>query len=198
MADAAPVMIWMSGVDKCCTDFNQKWLAFTGRSIDAERGDGWVDGVHPDDVQRCLTTFSDAFDRRESFTMEYRLRRYDGVYRWVVESGIPRFDSDGDFLGYIGSAVDITDQKVAQAMLSSLSGRLMEAQEQERSWIACELHGDIGQRAAALTMKVHFLIESFSKESLNRDQVESLHAQMRELVTCSSHLAPTASGRPRL
>jgi PAS domain S-box-containing protein len=179
----APVMIWMAGVDKRCTDVNQKWLAFTGRSIDAERGDGWVDGVHPDDVQRCVTLYSDAFDRREPFTIEYRLRRYDGVYRWVVDSGIPRFDADGDFLGYIGSAVDITDQKVAQATLSSLSGRLMEAQEQERSWIARELHDDVGQRTAALTMQVHFLIESFAKGSLNRHQVESLYAQMRELVT---------------
>jgi len=130
-----------------------------------------------------VTSYSDAFDRREPFTIEYRLRRYDGVYRWVVDSGLPRFDSDGDFLGYIGSAVDITDQKVAQATLSSLSGRLMEAQEQERSWIARELHDDVGQRTAALTMQVHFLIESFTKGSLNRYQVESFYAQMRELVT---------------
>jgi len=183
IADSAPVMIWMAGVDKGCTDFNLKWLAFTGRSIDAERGDGWADGVHPDDLYRCMTTYSDAFDRREPFTIEYRLRRYDGVYRWVVDSGLPRFDSDGDFLGYIGSAVDITDQKVAQAMLSSLSGRLMEAQEQERSWIARELHDDVGQRTAALTMQVHSLIETFTKGSLNRHQIESLYAQTRELVT---------------
>lgn len=182
MADA-PVMIWMCGTDKLCTDFNQKWLAFTGRSIEAEQGYGWVDGVHLDDVKRCLNTFTDAFDRREAFTMEYRLRRNDGEYRWVVDSGSPRFDSAGEFLGYIGSAVDITDQKIAQGVLSNLSGRLMEAQEQERSWIARELHDDVGQRTAALTMQVHVLVESFTKGSLNRAQVEGLYGQMRELVT---------------
>jgi two-component system cell cycle sensor histidine kinase/response regulator CckA len=111
MADTAPVMIWVSGLDKRCTFFNKTWLTFTGRSMEEEYGDGWSKGVHPDDVEQFLGLYTSAFDGRRDFQMEYRLRRADGEYRWVLDSGIPRFAPSGAFAGYIGSATDITDLK---------------------------------------------------------------------------------------
>ncbi|MGF1542299.1 MAG: PAS domain-containing protein [Pleurocapsa sp.] len=111
MADSAPVLLWISGTDKQCTFFNQFWLKFTGRSLEQELGNGWAEGVHPHDFQHCLETYETAFDRRELFQMEYRLRRADGQYRWLLDSGIPRITSNGDFLGYIGSCIDISDRK---------------------------------------------------------------------------------------
>jgi PAS domain S-box-containing protein len=114
VADAAPVMIWMSGTDKLCNFFNKGWLEFTGRALDQELGNGWAKGVHAEDLTHCLAVYDSAFDQREPFTMEYRLRRKDGEYRWLLDSGTPRFDIDGAFLGYIGSCIDIADRKQAE------------------------------------------------------------------------------------
>jgi PAS domain S-box-containing protein len=113
MADTAPVMIWLTGTDAVCNYFNKPWLEFTGRSMEQEVGTGWVEGVHPDDVQGCFDTFLPAFHARKPFRMEYRLRRADGEYRWVIESGIPRYAGE-EFAGYIGSNIDITDLKRAE------------------------------------------------------------------------------------
>jgi PAS domain S-box-containing protein len=150
VANTAPVLIWMSGTDKLCTFFNQGWLSFTGRSMQQELGEGWLIGVHPEDVHRCIRTYSASFDARAPFEMEYRLRRFDGEFRWVVDYGTPRFEIDGTFCGYIGSAVDITERKSSEESLHSLSGRLIHAQEQERARIARELHDDFSQRLALL------------------------------------------------
>ncbi len=114
MADTAPVLIWMTGTDGLCNYFNKPWLEFTGRTIEQEVGTGWVEGVHPDDVQGCFDGFLPAFHARNPFRMEYRLRRADGAYRWVIESGIPRYTGAGEFAGYIGSNIDITDLKSAE------------------------------------------------------------------------------------
>lgn len=155
LANTAPVMIWMSDHTKRCTDFNRQWLEFTGRSLEAELGEGWVEGVHPDDRKDCLETYSQAFDRQEPFAMEYRLRRHDGEFRWVLDTGVPRFTPDGSLVGYIGSAMDVTQHRLAEAALSNLSQKLIEAHEQERAWIARELHDDVCQRMAGLTMQLH-------------------------------------------
>ena len=114
MANTAPVLVWMSGTDKLCTFFNQVWLDFTGRTHKQELGNGWAEGVHADDLDRCLETYVAAFDARRPFRMEYRLRNHEGHYRWILDIGVPRLGLDGSFCGYIGSAVDITEQKQAQ------------------------------------------------------------------------------------
>ena len=124
MADSAPVLIWISGQDKLCNWFNTVWLQFTGRSMEQEMGSGWAEGVHPDDLHRCLDTYGSAFDARQEFSMEYRLKRFDGEYRWLIDTGVPRLDTNGTFVGYIGSCVDITERKLAEVALKNSQEKL--------------------------------------------------------------------------
>ncbi len=114
VADTAPVMIWMAGPDKLCNFFNKGWFEFTGRTPAQELGNGWTEGVHREDLAHCLEIYVNAFDARQPFTMEYRLRRKDGQYRWILDSGTARIDLNGVFLGYIGSCVDITERRQAE------------------------------------------------------------------------------------
>jgi len=128
VADTAPALIWMADTDKLCAYFNKPWLDFTGRSMEAELGNGWAEGVHPADLQKCMDTYWQAFDRREEFRLEYRLRRHDGEYRWVLDIGVPRFDQHSSFIGYIGCGVDVTERKHAEEALRESEAYLSEAQ----------------------------------------------------------------------
>jgi len=112
-ADTVPVMIWRSGLDGHCDFFNPSWLIFTGRSVAQELGDGWIEGVHADDLDRYMVTYCTAFNARTPFRLQHRLRQFDGEYRWVLNTGIPRWDKDGTFAGYIGSCVELTDRTIA-------------------------------------------------------------------------------------
>ena len=114
LSNSGEALIWTSGTDKLCNYFNEPWLAFTGRTLQQELGNGWAEGVHPEDRARCLDIYLKAFDHHESFSMDYRLRHASGDYRWIVEKGTPRHDSKGTFLGYIGHCLDIT-RSVADA-----------------------------------------------------------------------------------
>jgi PAS domain S-box-containing protein len=136
MADTAPVMIWVTGPQKLCEFISKGWLDFTGRTQQQELGYGWVDSIHPEDHQHSLETYCHAFDARQGFEIEYRLRRHDGQYRWVLDRGVPRYDTDGEFAGYVGTATDITELKRVEkagldlahaqrlALLGELSGSL--------------------------------------------------------------------------
>ncbi|GAC1314083.1 MAG: hypothetical protein NVSMB24_38290 [Mucilaginibacter sp.] len=114
MANTAPVMIWISNTEKLCYFFNKGWLEFTGRTLEQEYGNGWAEGVHPEDLDRCWNIYATNFDNRTPFKMEYRLRYFDGSYRWVLDNGVPRYEEKGEFAGYIGSCIDIQEIKDAQ------------------------------------------------------------------------------------
>ena len=114
LVEYSPVMIWRAGVDAKCDYFNDTWLEFTGRTLEQERGDGWVEGVHPDDLDRCVKHYLDHFERRQPFEMEYRLKRHDGLYRWIFDRGCPFYDDGGAFVGFVGSCVDVDDRRRAQ------------------------------------------------------------------------------------
>jgi PAS domain S-box-containing protein len=133
VADSLPLLVWVSGSDKRCTYFNKPWLDFTGRPLESEIGDGWADGVHAADLQQCVDTYVRAFDRREPFMMEYRLRRHDGEYRWVFDNAAPLFDPDGAFAGYIGACFDVTDFRRAEAERNIADDRLRLAMESGKS-----------------------------------------------------------------
>ena len=132
LVEHSPVMIWRANLDKKCDYFNPVWLAFTGRTMAQEWGDGWAEGVHPDDLPRCFDIYVSNFDRRLPFEMEYRLRRYDGAYRWIFDRGVPYADDRGEFLGYIGSCVDVTDRREAEQRGRDLAAERAAHEEAEK------------------------------------------------------------------
>jgi PAS domain S-box-containing protein len=182
VANTAPVLIWMSDADKLCTYFNHPWLEFTGESLESQLGNGWVNGVHSEDLESCLRTYTEAFDRRERFRMEYRLRRHDGEYRWILDIGVPRFTQHRSFLGYIGSCIDVSERKRSEEALMSMTRRLIEAQEQERTRIARELHDDIGQRLALLASNLAQLQQSPLMIELH-DRLGDLQKETSQIAT---------------
>ena len=130
VADAAPVLIWISDTTKACTWFNKPWLNFTGRTMEQEIGDGWAEAVHKEDWEACEETFNKAFEARKEYSIEYRLRRFDGTYRWVLSKGVPRFAPNGKFLGYIGSCIDIHDRRQIEHERERLLEETRQAQAQ--------------------------------------------------------------------
>jgi PAS domain S-box-containing protein len=168
MADGSPVMLWMSGLDTLCNFFNQTWLDFTGRRLDEELGVGWAEGVHAEDLSRCMDTYLAAFGRRERFEMEYRLRRHDGAYRWILDRGVPRYLPDGTFAGYIGSCVDITDRRQLETDLRSA----VNARDEFLSIAAHELRTPL----TPLTLYVDQLVRS-----VRRGNAQSPLARLEQL-----------------
>lgn len=116
IVESSPNMIWRSGLDALCNYFNATWLKFTGKTMAQEVGNGWVDGVHPEDVERCVKIYLEAFARQEPFEMDYRLKRHDGVYRWINDRGVPYTIEDDIFAGYIGSCMDVTEKVEGQKL----------------------------------------------------------------------------------
>lgn len=176
--DAAPVMIWVSGEDKGCVWFNQPWLTFTGRGMAQQVGNGWAEGVHQGDFDRCLKVYTSHFDARIEFRMYYRLRRYDGEYRWVDDTGVPRYAHDGTFLGYIGSCVDVHEYRRTQ---TELRRRLQEIAELNRkaevAALTASIAHEINQPLAAIISNGEAGLLGLEKESPDLDG-------LREILDC--------------
>jgi PAS domain S-box-containing protein len=160
-----PALIWRSGVDGECDYFNRTWLAFTGRTMEQELGDGWVEGVHPEDAERCVSTYYGSFQSRDPFVIEYRLRRHDGQYRWVVDYGVPIRDANDRFLGYLGSCYDVTEAR--------------EAEEEIR-----KLNAELERRVAARTAQLEAANQELKVEIAERKKLE---AQKDEFISVASH-----------
>jgi PAS domain S-box-containing protein len=183
MADANPSLVWMCDAGGQITYLNDRRIAFTGPDPDVGAGDNWITYVHPDDVERMVGTLYEGLKSKQPFSQEYRLRRSDGAYRCMFDVASPRVNGDGSFGGFIGSAIDMTDQKLAQQALEQISGQLIEAQEQERSRIARDLHDDICQRLALLSMEI---------ERANRSSNGSSAATKQNLEEIKKHCAEIA------
>jgi PAS domain S-box-containing protein len=184
IADSVPVLMWLSGPDGMCTWFNRPWLEFRGRTFEQETGKGWLDGVHPEDSEGCLKDFLVHVERQEAFQMEYRLRRHDQSFRWVLERGTPRFADDGRFLGFIGSCTDITEMKRAEIALReseklAIVGRMA-------SSIAHEINNPL---EAVINL---LYIASYSADEATRGSID---AAQQELTRISQITAQTLQFR---
>jgi len=142
-----PAMIWQAGTDAKCNYFNHTWLSFTGRGLEQEIGDGWMEAIHPDDLDRCLEIYLTAFHARQPFVSEYRARRHDGEYRWLRDQGSPFYDLNGEFAGYLGSCYDITEQKDAEREIRRLNAEL-EQRVAERTSQLAEVNRDLRAEVA--------------------------------------------------
>jgi PAS domain S-box-containing protein len=178
LVEHSPVMIWRAGLDAKCDYFNQTWLSFTGRTLAQEMGDGWAEGVHPDDFQRCLDIYLKNFERRQAFEMEYRLRRHDGVYRYIFDRGIPFTDPSGAFAGFIGSCVDIDERRQTD-----------QAKANFLSLIAHELRTPL---TAVQTYLEVFRRKLESSQPPGQDMFHRLAQQMERLVSLVDDLGYTA------
>ncbi|SRR5579875_14043 len=143
LVEHSPVMIWRSGLDANCNYFNERWLLFTGRTLEQEMGVGWSEGVHPDDFDRCLACYLDHFQRREPFELEYRLRRHDGVYRWILDRGVPFTDDAGTFAGFIGSCVDVHERRQAEEVQLKRNQEQLTLARDFEKWIVAIVSHDI-------------------------------------------------------
>lgn len=153
----SPVMIWRSGLDARCDYFNETWLAFTGRTLEQEMGDGWTEGVHPDDMDRCVSWYLDHFRRREAFEMEYRLRRHDGAYRWIFDRGVPFTDEGGAFAGFVGSCIDVHERRRAQETQDRRNQEQLALARDFERWILTIVSHDIRNPLGTILFAAHRL-----------------------------------------
>ena len=143
LVEHSPVMVWRSNRDASCDYFNERWLAYTGRTLEQEMGDGWAEGVHPADLDRCVAHYLEHFGRREAFEMEYRLRRHDGQYRWIFDRGVPFADESGSFAGFIGSCVDVDERRKAQDARQQQHEQQLGLARDFEKWILAVVSHDI-------------------------------------------------------
>jgi PAS domain S-box-containing protein len=198
IANTAPVFIWMADTEMRCTYVNQRWLDFTGLEPDDVLGRGWADGPDPKDAARWREACASAL-RRQPFRSEFRVRRHDGEYRWIVGKAVPRFHSDGSFAGYIGSAIDDTERRQAQQALATINQRLADAHETERARIARELHDDISQRLALLSIELATMSQTLPDAARRLEQTRDEVVRLsRDVHALSRRLHPAAIEHGRL
>jgi PAS domain S-box-containing protein len=194
LANSGLALIWTSGPDKLCNYFNEPWLKFTGRTMEHEMGNGWTEGVHPDDLDRCIEIYMSAFDRHDPFDMEYRLRHASGEYRWIRDMGTPNFNSEGEFTGYIGHCFDVTEHRKAdeelrerEALIRTISNNLPSGMiyqivvrnDGTRKLTYCsdsvkQLHGITPEAAMADASLIHKTVDENDIESLRKAEDEAI------------------------
>jgi len=170
LVEHAPVMVWRSAIDAKCDYFNETWLAFTGRTLEQEMGDGWAEGVHPDDLQRCVAHYRDHFQRREPFEMEYRLRRGDGEFRWIFDRGVPYTDDSGAFAGFIGSCVDVHERRVAEETRQQHNREQLELARDFERWILAIVSHDIRDPLNTIHLAARVVNMTSGSDSIGRNQ----------------------------
>jgi formate hydrogenlyase transcriptional activator len=202
MADTSEIFIWIADPNMLCTYFNRRVLDFTGRTLDQLLGQGWLEIIHPDDVQRCVDTYAAGYEKRESFVLEFRIRRADGEFRWVYDTGSPRLTADGELIGYIGSAVDITDRRtaeealqIAHAEVSKLKNQLEEENIylREEIKLAHDFDQIVGRSDA--TKYVLFKIEQVAPTD-TRVLITGETGTGKELVAHAIHSSSSRRDRP--
>ncbi|HET8745860.1 MAG TPA: PAS domain-containing sensor histidine kinase, partial [Ramlibacter sp.] len=172
LVEHAPVMVWRSGLDAKCDYFNETWLAFTGRTMAQEMGDGWAEGVHPEDLARCVACYLDHFTRRQPFEMEYRLRRKDGTFRWIFDRGVPCTDDSGAFTGFVGSCVDIDERRRVREAQQQHDREQLELARDFEKWILAIVSHDIRDPLNAIQLAAHVLARTSEPGTPTRKQVE--------------------------
>ena len=196
--EEAPIMLWTAGADGRCAFFNKSWLDFTGLSLQDQTEQDWVARIHPADRERSVTSYLSAFKSRKNFAMEYRLLRRDDVYAWVFHNGVPRYASDGGFIGYIGCRFDLSDRVDAEKYLREASIELIAAEKTERYLVGQELHDDLAQKIAALSMGLgRFRCNENRHLTAAFDEMQrQLSDVCRHMVRLSDQLRPiTVEGR---
>jgi len=182
LVDTAPMMVRMSGQDGGCVFFNKRWLDFTGVPLERQMGSGWTDSIYPEERQKCLDVYLSAVFARTAFSLEYRLRRYDGAYRWIFDAGVPRLDPRGKFLGHLGGCIDVTERKEAEEALRRLPRELINAQEAERQRIGQELHDDVGQQVVALAIGINYLSKQVGESEKLKESFAVLNQQSTDII----------------
>ena len=202
VADRAPVMIWTARPDTTLDYLNTTCVEFTGRTLEQLSNEGWLDSVHPEDLDRCLQTYGPAFEARTPFLMEYRVRHADGTYRWLLASGVPKYGPDGSFAGYIGCDVDITERRNAEDRIREsraaleqshreiqhLAGRLIEAQDAERARVARDLHDDVSQQLAGMSIAFSGLRQRMGDLGVIDDLQEDVRALQQRTSTVAKNV----------
>lgn len=172
LVEHSPVMVWRSGADASCNYFNETWLSFTGRTLEQEWGNGWTESVHESDLDRCVAHYLEHFRRREPFEMEYRLRRHDGVYRWIFDRGVPFTDNSGTFAGFIGSCVDIDARRTAEEAQQQHSRRQLALARDFEKWILAIVSHDIRDPLNSIQLAARGLGEAADQAALVRKHAE--------------------------
>jgi PAS domain S-box-containing protein len=185
VADSAPVMMWMAGADRACDWVNQAWLEFTGRSLADEIGDGWLQAVHPEDLERCVGILDACFEAHQPFSADLRMRRHDGSYRVVMFNGVPRCAADGRFVGYTGSCIDIHERKELEERLAERTRALRLAERRKDEFLALlthQLRSPLAPIANAAALMRHLEAETPQLTEL-REIIERQLEQLRALLT---------------
>lgn len=204
--DRAPVVLWTARPDATLDYLNQTCADFTGRPLEQLVNEGWLDTVHPDDVAPSRDVYMPAVEARRPFQMEYRIKGADGQYHWMLAQGVPRYDSQGAYAGYVGCDLDITSRKLAEEsmresqvaleashrLVQELAGRLIEAQDAERARIARDLHDDVSQQLAGISIAFSGVKQKLSSAKVDgkiQEEVQGLHQQATALAQSVRHLS---------